>query len=323
MQQERIYTRNHASVQSGPKLHMGREVSSWQGGFKVRIKDDVRKCVVFLGLNMADENDNIVPKFGGTGFCVSYEFAPGHGGAYLVTARHVAEDLSGPFVIGLNNKDGSMRIQDIDEAKWQFHPNPNIDLAVAPMFQFGSSSDLMLLPHFLIANHDDSTWSDRFGIGDLVHAIGLYRLSPGKGKITPIAHTGHIAMMPDEDIPVLNRTSQKIVRFKGFVIEAQTLDGLSGAPVFVRPNVTVLGLARPFVAYSDEIALLGIWSSSWDGPSGEILSNQLGRQTKVPVGMGVVTPGKYLLEILNGEVFSKDRQVSLEKHQNHNAAAMD
>ena len=95
------------------------------GGTLMRVKDDLRRCVVFLGHETADKRgiDCV-----GTGFQIAYdEFS------YLVTAGHVAKGLEGaPFVIRVNERATGKGVNiPIDSAEWFFHRDyPQVDLAI-------------------------------------------------------------------------------------------------------------------------------------------------------------------------------------------------
>jgi hypothetical protein len=94
----------------------------------MRIRDDLRKCVVFFG--HADETPG---KGGinciGTGFLVAYEEA-----GYLVTAKHLADQLGDdPFLLRLNTKDGKSQNLPADGATWAVLP---FTLSVKSNFDF-------------------------------------------------------------------------------------------------------------------------------------------------------------------------------------------
>ena len=91
----------------------------------MRLADDARKCVAYLGYRASDNDFEIEPI--GTGFVISADRRN-----FLVTARHVAEDFkSDPFVVRLNDKNGVGKNDHVDMAEWFFHPNDNnIDVAI-------------------------------------------------------------------------------------------------------------------------------------------------------------------------------------------------
>src|SRR5258708_16164609 len=107
----------------------------------------------------------------------------------------------------------------------------------------------------------------------MCYTVGLWRLLEGKERNLPVVHTGNIARLPGEEkIPV--RAPNKVggrEMVDGYLIEAQTLKGLSGSPVFVRPSCSVTLQARdaadphtpekplPLVAYRESVRLIGLW----------------------------------------------------------------
>src|SRR5262249_18114649 len=110
-------------------------------GTLVRISEDARRCVVFLGVEDDTPNSSGI-RCVGTGFFVSY------GGTYryLVTVKHVANSLvDAPFLIRINdiNGAGSSNISvDTGDLRWFTHEDPDVDLAIASVefdFRAGGS----------------------------------------------------------------------------------------------------------------------------------------------------------------------------------------
>src|SRR5438477_8756683 len=94
-------------------------------GTFVRLYDDVRNCVVYLGFPRAGHETALDAE--GTGFLVSYT---GYGD-YVVTAAHVAKALEdAPFGIRLNDRQGHARVVHVDKVKWWYHPDTTVDVAV-------------------------------------------------------------------------------------------------------------------------------------------------------------------------------------------------
>ena len=135
--------------------------------------------MVFFGLRTKDGAGNSVLRFGGTGFFVAFPAAPDPSSArfpYLVTAGHVAKALSGPFVIGINNTDGSLDPFDVDEGRWVYHPDyPSVDLAVLRLGLSGT--DHAHIPYEWFADNEGNALFSRFGTGDLVYIVGLIDFS--------------------------------------------------------------------------------------------------------------------------------------------------
>ena len=271
-------------------------------GCFMRIEDIVRETVVFLGFE-----DNS-PRSGGidcrgTAFLLAYKKA-----GYLITAKHVAKAFGdNPFLIRMNKTDGTSVNVPADEVIWHYHPDDNVDVAAVPF----------LIPNLINQQIFDATYISEeqiltneirkqffIGIGDECHTVGLFRLLAGEKRNLPIVHTGNIALLPeDEKIPVTDwdDPNEKKVRYvEGYLVESQSIAGLSGSPVFVRYTInfpimtsdkkTILSRVASF-----HLFLLGLWQGAWQAPPSEIIN--LG-PVNVPVGIGVVMPATRIVEVL-------------------------
>lgn len=278
------------------------------GWLPVRISEDLRKSVVFLGWQKAGPIDEapIDPK--GTAFFVTLS-EKDDGTALLVTARHVAEKLHAPFVIRLNKKGGGAALHHIEnktDIHWCYHPtDPTIDIAVAPLALPSWSEGVAYLATSL-RGADTEAWND-IGPGDDVFVIGLFHLHHGTRENLPIVHSGKIAMMPtDEKIPVDGMDRE------GYLVQANAISGCSGSPVYVIRSRTIKFPAVSFIASDNRLAMLGVWSSSWKVNRSEIVSVRTDDDdstgTLAPLGMGIVTPGVRLAEILEGDELKRARQ---------------
>ncbi|MGE5562087.1 MAG: hypothetical protein ACM3ZV_02125 [Bacillota bacterium] len=164
---------------------------------------------------------------------------------------------------------------------------------------------------------------ENVGFGSTCYAVGLFRVHPGKKRNLPVVHTGNIALMPspDELVPVRDKITGIVTEMEAYLVEMTNLDGLSGAPVFVRPELPVsitlendtIHRAHLNKAYT---YILGVWVASWTAtpPSG------LGVN---PVGMGVVTPIEKVLDILNSKEAWLARSEFLTVARERNAAQTD
>lgn len=293
----------------------------------MRLTEDARQSVVFLG-HLADPDEQASFTAQATGFFVQFGAV-----TYLVTAAHVAVGFGDdPFYLRLNKESEGAELIHIDPVdddvhKWFLHPDPNVDVAVIPFpysFRAGgwdhkSISHTLLLTDDQVAGHD-------IGPGDSCYAVGLFRLLQGKKRSLPVVHRGSIAAMPsDELIPVKNWHGGGTVLTRAYLVEATNLSGLSGSPVLARPTInimadrlnvqgsgdgatysrgTVAGLSAP----SCDVMLLGVWSSSWDAKTDDVLSLDRGREARVPLGLGVVTPTSRLLELLESQPVAAQRK---------------
>jgi hypothetical protein len=146
-----------------------------------------------------------------------------------------------------------------------------------------------------------------------------------------VCHTGHIASLADADekIPLKAKNSLPPKLVEAYLIEVQTLDGLSGAPAFIHGIGEINNISFPDGEHPRVfrgVKLFGVYLGSWDGQPGDTLSadRNLSRESKVPVGMGIVAPIDKVFEIIEGnEVLKKIRAREIEKHRSKGAASAD
>jgi hypothetical protein len=305
---------------------LGPPLRQWNGGFLVRIADDARKSVLFFGTPTMGSQDI---SYGGTGFAISVE-DEGYKFTHLVTARHVANRLSAGFVIRVNLKSGGSELVDIDEAQWHFHPDPDVDVAVTPFLLDQTVYDMRYFAWKGSTYLGKNEWGEVL-CGDPVNIVGLFRLHSGEKRNVPIVHCGHVALLPDphEKIPMWDRARKVTAQVEGYLVEAQTLEGLSGSPVFVR-RLMRLGSEKGPNDYAPivygPVQLLGLYQGAWDGRPGEILAedrNLSQGELRVPVGMGVVVPASKILETLEVPDLMKRRKEILTEWRSKRAASMD
>ena len=299
-------------------------------GSNMRVSEDLRRCVVFLGIE-----EGTRATFIGTGFLLVYKHI-----RYLVTVKHVALALDDtPFIIRMNGVDEkephNIRVDPVtDRVKWYSHDDQDVDLAVLP-FHFNLKQvgiDFLSVPEELVADAARIA-SEQIGTGDDCYTVGLFRLLAGRKRNLPVVHTGNIALLPkDERIPVknwetANPKAAKTRHVEGYLVQSQSLQGLSGSPVFVRPSVDV-----DFTAIVDGVLaklprphlyLLGVWQGAWDAPAYEVLAADRGRDLRVPVGMGVVVPAYKLVEVFESKDLREDREERLKRIEAAKAAKLD
>jgi len=294
-------------------------------GIKVRIGEDARKCVVFFGTPTPGGGT----AYGGTGFLVSFphEEFTSH---YVVTCRHVASRLDPGFFIRANTKSGEAENIPVDTIEWVYHPDPTVDVAVASLLIYDWHWERTYLPAALFFNAE----TDKYGgilCGDPISIVGLFRLHVGAKRNIPIVHTGNISALADhtERIPLKDRSTGKLTQVEGHLVEAQTLEGLSGSPVFIRRFI-----GMPFIkgardesaiAYG-EVDLLGMYQGAWDAEPGIILEadrNLQGKNMRIPLGMGIVVPGDKIMDVIEGKKFSDQRVKEAEEERLKKAATTD
>jgi hypothetical protein len=260
-------------------------------GAGMRVPDELKKCVVFIGV----ESDSGVVSYRGTAFFVRIQSQiPNHSIIYLVTARHVVAEISkGHFFIRANTKDGqSVTLKGDSTVKWWFHPkeDESSDVAVIQMSfpkPLPELLDFAALPIEMILT-DEKIKAEGVGIGDDIAITGLFSRHAGNAKNLPIVRSGNIAMMPDEPMPTPTFGNMEV-----YLVEARSIGGLSGSPVVVFKEYE-LGKMRTH--------LLGLVHGHWNlNPGTTIDVVEEDSQTNDPVNMGIVlvVPAKKILETIN------------------------
>lgn len=256
----------------------------------MRVPDEVRKCVAFIGLPHILKNEQISLNFRGSAFFVVVPslIKAGKGFVYLVKAKHVATRLANKlFLIRVNTKDGASKLISGTDSRWWTHPSDDsVDVAVIPWTPPQEVEYKQISARSFLS--DDIIKSENIGTGDEVFITGLFAHMSGSKRNIPIVRMGNIAMMPDELIP-----TRDLGNIDAYLIEARSLGGLSGSPAFVRKTPRI-GLGSFY--------LLGLIHGHWDIPSskknGRILmhDDSLG---KINMGIAIVVPARKIFEVIN------------------------
>jgi len=209
---------------------------------QVLIAEHVRDCAAFLGHK--NSRDDFIPH--GTAFFVAMS-AYERNFPYIVTAKHVLDQIPGDTALLRVNVTSSRTVRYIPLPKkaWHFHPDHNeegpkqkyIDVAVCK-FNFNYTDiDLTFFDTDSFMSADVQREFD-VGAGDEVAITGLFFSHYGETRNLPIVRIGNIAAMPGEPLP----TSHGLM--EGYLIETRSIGGISGSPVFthlaVRPETTFL-----------------------------------------------------------------------------------
>ena len=276
----------------------------------MRIGINPTKMVIFFGVGGPEPNDI---KYGGTGFLVT-DREQGTHIPFLITCRHVAEHLSKyqSFITRVNQRGGGAQTFTFEYGmlNWIYHPDPTVDVAGALVWILPGALDIV---HGDVSEEPFLAKSDEVQWGDAISLIGLFRLHAGKQKNVPFVHSGHIAVLPDksERVPIRNRVTKELDLAEVYLVEAQTLDGLSGSPVFLHESVEIgvpeRGVARRVFG---NVRLLGVYGGSWDGEPGVVLAadRDFRGNVRVPVGVGIVTPIEKVIELIRSDGMKKGRE---------------
>jgi hypothetical protein len=189
-----------------------------------RINDQFLECVVYLypDVPKAEAGES----FGGSGFLVGL-LIPGIEGrvaVVVVTNQHVAANQNG--AVRVNTAD-SIEVFEIDDRNWLYHPDGH-DLAIAPIagLSVGRHRIRFLNPKDFLTT--DMVRELKIGPGDDCFMVGRFINHEGRQQNAPCARFGNIAQMPGDKIRFPDGSEQE-----SFLVEARSIAGYSGSPVFV------------------------------------------------------------------------------------------
>lgn len=220
---------------------------------------------------------------------------------YVVTNRHCVEprrDLVGR----VNRRGQGFDVVELPFEVWRPHPH-NDDVTVAPLeirhpfWQYASVNRGMMLDRHKLRMLD-------FGPGDETFFIGRYVDLDGEAHNVPTMRSGIVSAFPSEPIIQSERGGHPQ---ESFLVEARSLSGFSGSPVFVTYSAVIEKSAEgdmdsmPYTKHRDEspIALLGLdWGHHqwWES----VRRGGVKTTDCVPLNSGMmkVVPAWKLLEIL-------------------------
>jgi hypothetical protein len=190
------------------------------------VPDEVRKCVAFVCARFKDE---LRPC--GTAFLFATPI-PGTDKMWVdvVTAKHVLAGIrthsaDGKVLLRFNLKSGGYTLVETDVAQWMLHPDESVDVGIVA-FSIPSELDVRFLAESISATPDVIA-KHRIGIGDDVFITGLFVNHYGAERNIPILRVGNIAAVPTEPVKT------QLGATDAYLIEARSIGGLSGSPVFV------------------------------------------------------------------------------------------
>ena len=188
------------------------------------VPDNIRRSVVFIGYRLADESYRLA----GTGFFLGEDDNPKT--VRLVTARHVIngiakKGLQEVYIRANWQQGGTAWWLKSMLSRWEFCSDTSIDVAMCA--GFSNYSDHSVLPMSRLVTQD-ILHSHDVGLGDEVFITGLFSHRGGDNRNIPIVRVGNIACFPEEKIRV-----KDFGEIEAILIEARSLGGLSGSPVFL------------------------------------------------------------------------------------------
>jgi hypothetical protein len=197
----------------------------------MQIPNEMRDSVVFLYCVVQGET-----RPAGTAFFVAYNIvpeSPGNAFHVVLTAHHVIDSIrrlsdDGIVRMRLNTKGGGTAWFHCPVDSWR-HDDPNVDCALLPWYP-PDELDAKYAAWQLAGGTatDEEMANQQIGIGDEIFMVGLFRRHLGRDQNEPIVRVGNIAALPAEPIK-----SKKYPSMRAILVEARSIGGLSGSPVFV------------------------------------------------------------------------------------------
>jgi hypothetical protein len=282
----------------------------------MRVPDHALKTVAFVGIK---ENDEFIPK--ATGFFVSYEHMQ-HRFMCFVTAEHVISGLitrNNEIFVRINLANGDVAIISAPNNRWHYYPSDGeySDVAVIPLedhvidHETGERIPIDCLTVALNGERAIPCTSDfaekcGIGIGDEIFIVGLFRSHFGNERNRPIARGGRIAAMLDE--PVFTKYAGYI---DAYLIEAMSIGGLSGSPVFVHlPPVTALDGRTVQFQTGQLYYLLGLMHGHFDVQNlNEDVVADLPALGSINTGIGVVIPVEKIIAAVTHPDLEEERRL--------------
>ncbi|MCJ7515523.1 MAG: serine protease [Dehalococcoidia bacterium] len=279
----------------------------------MQIPDQVRKCVVFVcyktttGINMA-----------GTAFLVGVQLGESVF-AYFVTAKHIIDGIRNKSIdqkvyLRMNLRDTGAKLVEISIEQWLSHPSePSVDVAVLNWAPPHEIFDYRYLPLEMAATQEIIK-NENIGVGDDVFLTGLFQSHYGSQRNIPIIRVGNIAAMPEEKVH-----TEKLGDIDAYLIEARSIAGLSGSPVFayIGEMRTVEGSVRFGRKGKLLFYLLGLMHGHFE-------QNKLGIDNleqdslinlQINMGIAIVIPVWKIMEVINQEIFANMRDATLRQKQ--------
>jgi hypothetical protein len=270
----------------------------------MHIPEDIRRCVAFL-----EYWDSSGYHLAGTAFFLTMasQQRPDIFFHYAVTAKHVITGIEkttvdGTVCIRLNVKEAGIHRLTSNVDDWYMHPaEDRVDVAVLPIFS-QEPLDWLFWPTPEGLATDATVKEVEINVGDDVFLTGLFYRHTGTKRNMPIVRAGIIAAMSEEPVETgLGAT-------EAYLIEARSIHGLSGSPVFVRPESNYArgiktldpdALGR-WDARVGSFWLLGLMHGHWNVDASDIdaIVTDNADVGLINAGIGVVVPAQKILEVI-------------------------
>jgi hypothetical protein len=243
-----------------------------------------------------------------------------------VTAKHLIVDVQRKSIDGMvwlraNDRSGGSILLESKPSNWVDHPeDSSVDASVLPWappsdeFEYRSIPDNMTATPKVIKR-------EGIGPGDEVFLTGLFVNHVGRNRNLPIVRMGNIALMPEERIATRHFGS-----IEAYLVEARSIGGLSGSPVFVHLTGT-RPVGEGFKISGTRFFWLGLMHGHWDLPvdqsSPVVAIADTPEKEAVNMGIAIVVPSTKIMEIVNQPVFRDHREQELKRRKESNLPTLD
>lgn len=260
----------------------------------MKIPEGIKTCVAFIGFKLANGDYRMA----GSIYFVHRD-DNGSNLKYGITAKHVIEAIKSKGLeevyLRLNMVNGNAMWFKTEIKDWKFHLDENVDVATIKL-SFPHEIDQKFFP--LSGSMTNKIKNEhQIEEGDEVFITGLFRHHHGNLNNIPIVRVGNISAFPVEKIQTRDHLMD------GYLIEARSIGGLSGSPVYVN-----LGLHRHINGGIKESTsgaiyfLFGMIYGHYDVNTtaiDEVISDKAISQDRVNTGIAIVTPVSKVIEHLN------------------------
>jgi len=255
---------------------------------RLKVPDFVPKSVAFVGAP-ADTIGSKEDYLAGTCFFIG-RVSPRTNLAhvYLITARHVVnatlQATGGKVYIRLNHNDWGGQWIDTVASDWIMGP-AKIDAAVLAFMPALQNIDHTVIPAYSMATQARLRENNQsVDLGDDLIISGLFIHHYGQQRNIPIVRIGNVATLLEHDVAAsLGPGWHDMIN--AYLIEARSIGGLSGSPVFVHR----LEEGTP------TFALLGLMQGHYGTKAAK--SGEAANEESVNVGIGIVVPADDLEEV--------------------------
>lgn len=291
-----------------------------------------QRNVVFIGIMQEGE---FIPK--ATAFIVQWTEHQFYW-TYVVTAEHVISGLlekKWDIWIRFNLTNGTAGEMRVDSKYWKFYPDELgvSDVAVLPLstdpVPLKETNELVKFDIAPIPLNGDHAMSatrtiiedKHIGTGDEINIVGLFRSHYGKMRNVPIVRTGNIAQLDGDPV---------FTKFKGFIdgylIEARSIGGLSGSPVYVNmPPLRFLegGISEQTIGI--RFYLLGLIHGHFDiaDLTADTVAEDGGTASSINAGIGIVVPVEKIIETIQQADLAQQRLERTMQLRKERGATMD